>query len=108
MNVFAHLIKISDICSTADCSEFRQLTKRSFFFLFVVVPPPTVMGRVMYLVNMPLTGGKCIFPGLQLRLVLCSHSGETSFRKKYQDELNSFSEVYTGVNTVESPRRLAY
>lgn len=48
----------------------------------------------MYLVNMPLTGGKCIFPGLQLRLVLCSHSGETSFRKKYQDELNSFSEVY--------------
>lgn len=81
MTVFAHLIKISDICSTADCLEFRRLTKRIFFF-FVVVPLPTVMGRVMYLVNMPLTGGRCIFTGLQLRLVLCLHSGETSLRKK--------------------------
>ena len=51
----------------------------------------------MYLVNMPLTGGKCIFVGLQLRLMLCSHSGETSFRKNSQDNINSFSEVYTGV-----------
>ena len=97
MNVFAHLIKISDICSTADCLEFRQLTK-GIFFLFVVVPLPTVMGRVMYLVNMLLTGGKCIFTGLQLRLMVCSHSGETSIRKKWQDELNSFSKVYTGVS----------
>ena len=80
MNVFARLIKISDTCSTADCVEFRQLTKRIFFF-FVVVPLLTVMERVMYLVNMLLTGGKCIFKGLQLRLMLCSHSGETSFRK---------------------------
>lgn len=70
MNVFAHLFKISDTCSTADCLEFRQLTKR-IFFLFVVVPLLTVMERVMYLVNMPLTGGKCIFTGLQVRLVSC-------------------------------------
>lgn len=81
MNVFAHSIKISDICSTADCLEFRQLTK-CIFFLFVVVPLPTVMGRVMYLVNMLLTGGRCIFTGLQLRLMLRSPSGVTSFRKK--------------------------
>ena len=51
----------------------------------------------MYLVNMLLTGGRCIFTGLQLRLMLCSHSGELSFRKNSQDSINSFSEVYTGV-----------
>ena len=45
----------------------------------------------MYLVNMPLIEGRCIFPCLQLRLMLVSHSGET-----VQVELNSFSEVYTG------------
>ena len=44
MNIFVYLIKISDICSTADCLEFGQLTK-VIFFPFCSCPTPNCDGK---------------------------------------------------------------